>query len=187
MTGRRHFRKFFGYREPPSTLGLTAERSLEPSIQPPAQDQPPSVRLPFPAGHFYSPVVDPATLDRERIWPASPDVRGIDFKDASHRRVLSEDFPRFYPDYDYPHSLPDTPDLARFFTFNSQFSGFDPCLLFVLLRAYPPRRLIEVGSGYSSLLVADVNRRWLGGALDVRASSRIRVRSWNSPWQVFPA
>jgi hypothetical protein len=35
-----------------------------------------------------------------------------------------------------------------------------------MLRARRPRRLIEVGSDFSSLLTADVNRRFLDGALD---------------------
>ena len=33
----------------------------------------------FPAGHFYSPVVDPETIAQTRVWPHQPDIRGIDF------------------------------------------------------------------------------------------------------------
>jgi hypothetical protein len=145
-----------------------------PAVEPPSERAPEHAAdelrqplLPFPPGHFYSPIVDPATLDAERLWPANPHVLGIDFNDASHRAILTGDFPRFHPDYDYADTLPDTPDLTDFYTGNSQFSGLDPRLLFVLLRACRPRRLLEVGSGYSSLLVADVNRRFLGNALDV--------------------
>lgn len=127
---------------------------------------PPQPLLPFPPGHFYSPIVDPATLDADRLWPATPQVVGIDFNEASHRAILTEHFPRFHPDYDYADTLPDTPELNDFYTGNSQFSGLDPRLLFVLLRAFQPRRLVEVGSGYSSLLIADVNRRFLRGTLD---------------------
>lgn len=123
----------------------------------------------FPPGHFYSPVVDPAALQprRAELWPTHPVVLGIDFDDASHLRVLGEHFPRYLGDYDYPETLPETPDLAQFFTRNSQFSWLDCRALFVLLRAWQPRRVIEVGSGFSSLLVADVNRRWFDGTIDV--------------------
>jgi hypothetical protein len=35
----------------------------------------------FPNGHFYSPVIDPAEVEAASapIWPAQPDVRGIEF------------------------------------------------------------------------------------------------------------
>jgi hypothetical protein len=127
----------------------------------------PDVPLAFPPGHFYSPIVDPNALDRARIWPENPVATGIDFNDASHLSILTSDFPRFYPDYDFPDTLPDTPELDTFYTGNTQFSGLDCRALFVLLRAWQPARLIEVGSGYSSLLIANVNRRWLGRAMDV--------------------
>src|SRR5262249_1946304 len=37
----------------------------------------------------------------------------------------------------------------------------------VLLRYWQPRRLIEIWSGYSTLLSADVNRRFLGGSMQL--------------------
>lgn len=121
----------------------------------------------FPAGHFYSPVVDPATIARKRVWPDRPDIRGIDFNDASHVQILSELFPRFMRDYDYPPTLPVTPTLASFFGNNPHFSMLDAPALFVLLRAWKPRRIIEVGSGFSTLLMADVNRRFLGREVSI--------------------
>lgn len=121
----------------------------------------------FPAGHFYSPVVDPATIAQTRVWPDRPDIRGIDFNDASHVQILSELFPRFMRDYDYPPALPVTPRLASFFGNNPHFSMLDAPALFVLLRAWNPRRIIEVGSGFSTLLMADVNRRFLGREVSI--------------------
>lgn len=121
-----------------------------------------------PDGHFYSPIVDPAEVARreQEIWPAQPQVLGIDFDDASHRAILEDWFPRFMPAWDYPEQLDETPDLDRFYTRNSQFSWLDCRSLFVILQGLRPRRMIEVGSGFSSLLTADVNRRFLGGAME---------------------
>lgn len=58
----------------------------------------------FPPGHFYSPVVDVDELRQEqaRVWPAKPEVLGIDFNDAYRQHVLHEYFPTFYPDFAYP-------------------------------------------------------------------------------------
>ena len=121
----------------------------------------------FPAGHFYSPVVDPAAIAQTRVWPYRPDIRGIDFNDASHVQILSELFPRFMRDYDYPPELPVTPTLTSFFDNNPNFSMLDAPALFVLLRAWKPRRIIEVGSGFTTLLMADVNRRFLGREVSI--------------------
>jgi hypothetical protein len=122
-----------------------------------------------PPGHFYSPIVDARAIaaERERLWPAQPVVAGVDWNDAGHRELLTRDFPRHLPLYDYPESLPDGPDLVDYYTRNPQFSWLDARALFVLLHAWRPRRIIEVGSGYSSLLIADVNRRWFGGGIPV--------------------
>jgi len=115
-----------------------------------------------PIGHFYSPVVNPSELDPEAIWPLSPrPVLGIDFNDASHQRILTEAFPRFISEYAYPEQLEETAELCDFYTQNSQFSWLDSRTLFVLLRQYRPKRMIEVGSGFSTLLAADVKRRFL--------------------------
>ncbi|MDR0770518.1 MAG: hypothetical protein LBE75_04900 [Burkholderiales bacterium] len=125
-----------------------------------------SVRTGFPAGHFYSPDIDPEELtEREsEIWPVTPlPVLGIDFNERSHRQILSEDFPRFIGDYDYPEKENEVKQAHDFFTQNSQFSWLDARATFVLMRKWRPSRVVEVGSGYSSLLMADVNRRFLSG------------------------
>ncbi len=133
----------------------------------PTSTEHPAVKTAHENGHFYSPVVNPAELDVERLWPPHPHVPGIDFNDASHERILREAFPRFMPQYDYPEHLEETAELRDFYTQNSQFSWLDSRALFVLMREWQPRRLIEVGSGFSTLLAADVNRRFLDGSAEI--------------------
>lgn len=129
----------------------------------------PSGALFVPPGHFYSPIVDvqEVAAKRERLWGADPVVDGIDWNDAGHRQLLTEVFPKYLPLYDYPEDLPEGSPPATFYTQNPQFSWMDARALFVLLHAWRPRRVIEVGSGYSSLLMADVNRRWFDCAMHV--------------------
>ena len=134
------------------------------------RNQPTTVRknCRFRAGHFYSPVVDTADVEAraEQIWPAAPSVLGIDFNDESHQQVLAQWFPAHMPQYDYPEVLAESPALADFFTRNSQLSWLDARTLFVFLKTLRPARMIEIGSGFSSLLTADVNRRFLDRTLD---------------------
>lgn len=119
----------------------------------------------YPNGHFYSPVIDVAQVEASarRIWPAQPEVLGIDFRHESHIALLREVFPRYICDYDYPATPPDPEHPHAFVDANPAFAWLDSRALFVLLRHWAPRQVIEVGSGYSTLLMADVNRRYLGG------------------------
>ena len=120
-------------------------------------------------GHFYSPIVDleDAKTRSSQIWPPNPLVLGVEFNDESHLNILTKHFPQFIDAYDYPENGPADSQLLHFYTQNSQFSWLDSRALFVLLRALPPRNIIEVGSGYSSLLMADVNTRFLSGSVNI--------------------
>jgi predicted O-methyltransferase YrrM len=136
------------------------------------RDPPPEIRAAHPGGHFYSPIVDPAdaSANAARIWPEPPaDVAGVDFNAASHRHVLETLFPRFYPDFDYAEEGASDEELSAYYIRNSQFSWLDARALFVLLREWRPARIIEVGSGYSTLLMHDVAKRFLGGACSITA------------------
>lgn len=125
---------------------------------------------PFPDGHFYSPIIDLDDLRarQEEIWPEQPEISGIEFNDESHRQILGQVFPQFIADFDYPEQLEDSSELSGYYIQNSQFSWLDARALFVLLRSLQPKRMIEVGSGYSSLLTADVNHRFLENSIDFR-------------------
>lgn len=119
----------------------------------------------FPEGHFYSPVVDTEEVarDRARIWPGRLDVPGIDMQEEAHRRLLADDFPTLLGEYVYPRTGPADEELSFYYEENSQFGWLDSRALFCLMRMIRPKRIVEVGSGYSSLLMSDVNDRFLDG------------------------
>lgn len=123
----------------------------------------------FPDGHFYSPVVDveQAQADERRIWPENEVVPGVDLNHAGHRHLLSRWFPRLLQDYGYPEEGPEDASLDHFYERNTQFERLDARSLFCMLRMLKPRRIIEVGSGYSTLLMVDVNARFLGNSTEI--------------------
>ena len=104
------------------------------------------------------------------LWPAQPSPGiGVDYRDSAHRDFINGKFAALVADYDYPDAAPnpDNPDDTAFFTFNSQFEWMDARVLFVMLRTIAPKRIVEVGSGYTTLLMADVNRRYLDSRVDI--------------------
>jgi hypothetical protein len=116
----------------------------------------------YPPGHFYSPIVNTRDVEAraKEIWPEAPETLGIDFRPHEHQRILTEVFPRYIEDYRYAERESETGSNQEYFTQNGQFSWLDSRALFVFLRDLRPRRIIEIGSGFSSLLTADVNRRF---------------------------
>ncbi len=122
----------------------------------------------FPNGHFYSPVPDARSLHRRRdtIWRPRTSLPGIDLDAGRHQALLAEVQP-FAAEYAYPALPPWPNDSPRFetqpsfFEENPFFAELDARMLFCLLRHFAPRKLIEVGGGYSTLLAADVNRRFM--------------------------
>ena len=123
----------------------------------------------FPPGHYHSPIVDPEELKKRQdaMWTGDDPLLGIDLNDQVHRRILTEVFPKYIAEFDYPVEFDCAPELTSYYVNNSQFGWLDASALFVLLREWAPKRIIEVGSGYSSLLMADVNRRFLHGQIDI--------------------
>ena len=164
--------------EPEARAGTAPEaepgRLAAPEPPPAATDgePPPLAEAPRPAfaeGHFYSPVIDPAEVRAQAgaIWPA-PAVENpaVDYRAEAQRELLGL-VARYAGDFDYPELQPDPARGGGFFERNGKFEGLDARMWFCLLRHLRPRRVIEVGSGFSSLLAADVNRRFLDGATEI--------------------
>ncbi|MGH2945592.1 MAG: class I SAM-dependent methyltransferase [Solirubrobacteraceae bacterium] len=129
----------------------------QPALEPPAQAQA-GVAHVWELGHFYSPVPDTRELAREpgrsRVWPEHPrETPGLDWRGEEQLRLL--------------HALAEQPPLAGHHRPNPNFSALDAWVLQGMLRHLGPRRVVEVGCGFSSLVTAHVNRECFGGAVDV--------------------
>jgi len=106
----------------------------------------------FPPGAFYSPVPPAAKLLREperaRVWPAEPgDPPGIDLR-ADAQLALLHQLAR--------HQLADLaagPE-PRYDPGNDQFPPQDAALLHALIVHLAPRRVVEVGCGWSTTVTA---------------------------------
>lgn len=117
-----------------------------------------------PLGHFYSPIGDPSALaaGSDRLWGASAPESPVDMQAEAQRTLLRDVMPPLIQGWDYPEHA-DPADPTRYHLGNSQFSHADGRALQALLRHWRPSRFVEVGSGYSTLLAADVRRRHLPG------------------------
>ncbi len=141
-----------------ATAAAAAGRSLP--VAPDAE-----VTQEFPPGHYYSPIADlrevrsraDSIFDRSRT-----ELPGIDLRHDSQLALLPE-FERFYEEMPFQ----DEPGNGLRYGFvNRFFSHGDGLALYSMLRHLRPRRVVEVGSGWSSALTLDVNDRFFDGSIE---------------------
>ncbi len=116
------------------------------------------------AGHFYSPIPDLAEIRRDeaKIFGDIPRIiPGIDLREAEQLALLGE-FAKLYEDM--PFKAQKTGGLRYHFE-NPAYSYSDATLLHCMIRHAKPRRIIEVGSGFSSCIMLDTNEAFFGNSV----------------------
>lgn len=139
-----------------------------------------------PPGHFYSPI---PSLDfiRERetlVFAADRQLLGIDIDETRHQEFLGEILPML-PDFPFRTES----DEGYRYVDNGYFAYFDGFVLHGMMRCSAPRVVIEVGSGYSSALMLDVNQHYLKGRAELlfiepfadRLRSRLTISDLENP------
>lgn len=102
--------------------------------------------------HFFQPIPDMRTLGDE-LWTKMSELPGIDLNEAGQLRLLRDAFPRFRQEYEQLPLVPTEP--GRFYLNNGAFEGTDALALYCMIRHFRPSLILEVGSGFSSLLAAE--------------------------------
>ena len=120
----------------------------------------------FPPGHYYSSIPDPGEVKGISHRTGNRDVAaipGIDLDWEGQESTLRE-LATYYNDLPFGETEADR-GIHRYYFANGYYSYADGILFFTLLRHLQPKRLIEVGSGFSSCLTLDVNELFLDGSL----------------------
>ncbi len=107
--------------------------------------------LPLPV-HFYSPVPDLADLRRRKAWSRRSPLPGVDLREPEQLALLAELGKACGEECDWP--LAPTADPHQFHQNNNSFSYGCAAVLHSVIRTRRPRRVIEVGSGFSSRVIA---------------------------------
>jgi predicted O-methyltransferase YrrM len=115
----------------------------------------------FPPEHFYSPIVSKDEVQRNEniIWKSvlPKDIVGISFNDVAQIELLAL-LSNYYAELPFQERASD--DLRYYFQ-NKFYSYTDGIVLYAMLRHLKPKRVVEIGSGFSSALMLDVNERFL--------------------------
>jgi predicted O-methyltransferase YrrM len=114
----------------------------------------------MPRGHFHSPLPDieegEAEANKACQRPVADGLGGINLNEKAQLSLLLQ-MAELYPGFDWPAQKSD----GRRFHFDQHwYKQADSISLFSLLRILKPNRVIEIGSGFSSALMLDVNDRF---------------------------
>jgi hypothetical protein len=113
----------------------------------------------YPPGHFHSPLPSPKEVRTcaELIFRNNKSLLGIELRQQDQLDLLQE-FARYYKEVPFREE----PDgKSRYFYSNRFFGCSDAIILYSFLRHFEPRHVIEVGSGFSSAVMLDINDEFL--------------------------
>ncbi|PIQ23077.1 class I SAM-dependent methyltransferase [bacterium (Candidatus Blackallbacteria) CG17_big_fil_post_rev_8_21_14_2_50_48_46] len=107
--------------------------------------------LPVPV-HFYQPIPDLEDLEKRNIWAKESALSGIEFQSENFFAFMQKIAADFSHECDWPNEP--TSDPKQFHLHNNCFSYGCASALHCMIRYFKPKRIIEVGSGFSSRVIA---------------------------------
>src|SRR5262245_24336293 len=122
-----------------------------------------ATKLFVPPGHFYSPIVDPVEADRRLVQvesePVPSALPGLDID----RREMTKTWMALLPFMKTAPFRQTRVAPLRYAYDNSGYSWADGSTLHAMLRLHRPKRLIEIGCGWSSACTIDTVEQYLEG------------------------
>jgi predicted O-methyltransferase YrrM len=115
-------------------------------------------------GHFYSPIpsIKDITRDADRIFDRSLRALPGIAMDVDGQREMVRALAGFYAEQPFADTARDG---RRYFFDNFYYAGADAIFLYAMLRVMQPRRIVEIGSGFSSAVMLDTNELFFDNAM----------------------
>lgn len=116
-------------------------------------------------GHFYNPIPDLGEVENYEygIFESEEKIEksGINLNYSKQLLVL-EEFRAFYPDLIFEKLKKEN---LRYYYDNPNYSYSDAIFYYGVLRKFKPKKVIEIGSGFSSCLLLDVNEFYFDNSI----------------------
>lgn len=115
----------------------------------------------YEPGHYYSPVVTNAEIkDRlDSIFEYNKDtLPGIELNKEKQMELLKQMLPLYPPPFSNEKK-----EGYRYRYINDYYPHSDAIFLYLMLRYYKPKKVVEIGSGHSSAVMLDANQFYLNG------------------------
>lgn len=116
-------------------------------------------------GHFYSPIIDYEAIrkNQDQIFNCNKPLFGLDLNQNNQFELLQQ-FKEYYKDIPFTDELQ---GILRYYYKNEAYSYSDVIFLYSIVRHYKPKKIIEVGSGYSSAAMLDINELFFNSSINM--------------------
>jgi Methyltransferase domain len=106
--------------------------------------------------HFYSPIPDLNSLPRD-VWTRESELCGVSFDIDAGLAFVQRELAPYITEYRPPPAA--TGNARDFYVDNGLYEMLDARTLYAMVRRFDPERILELGSGMSSLVIADARER----------------------------
>ena len=112
-----------------------------------------NLNLHFENGHYYSPIpnLHEIKANEQILFSTKKEIGGIEINEEDQRQMFSSYLESIESFYKIIHGQ----EKLRYYTPNGFFEFFDAATLYSILKRFKPKRIIEVGSGFSSSVMLD--------------------------------
>ena len=119
----------------------------------------------YPPGHYYSPIVstEEVALHAEHLFNPALPLPGIDLNTEEQIALLHQLKNNYFT---VPYLKPDNKTFRYYFN-NNTFEYADAIFLNLLIRHLKPKRIIEIGSGFSSAIMIDTNEIFFNHCIEL--------------------
>jgi hypothetical protein len=105
--------------------------------------------------HYFQPIPDTRRLSPE-LWRRTSELVGVDMNESAQLALVADLAERYGREWTFPSARTSIPWQYHFN--NVAFEAVDAEMLYALVRASRPRKVLEIGSGYSSCVMAQAVR-----------------------------
>lgn len=121
----------------------------------------------FPNGHFYSPVISIEGVKKREaeIWKNRDEdgILGVELRTEGQIKLVQQ-FTKYYAALPFKS---EKQEKLRYQFGNGSYSYTDGIVLYSMIRHFEPKRIIEIGSGYSSMVMLDTNELFFDNQINL--------------------
>ncbi|SDJ71296.1 MULTISPECIES: class I SAM-dependent methyltransferase [Bradyrhizobium] len=107
--------------------------------------------------HFYLPIPDDGD-QLDTFWTTPSKMVGVEMNSASQLMLIKDVLPRHLAEFRKRFPITEAKAKGEFYLLNGSYMAVDAHVYYSLIREIKPKRIVEIGTGYSTILACQAGR-----------------------------